>query len=93
MRAPISAFVNEPQEQPCSESTPGDMVWSGRLYEHLGRHMGHEGPVTCCALDSNLSQDAWPEYCYICGATLPYTATSPLAKSLTATTGVEWPAV
>lgn len=28
-------------------------VWSARLYEQLGRHVGHVGPVTCLALDGN----------------------------------------
>lgn len=28
-------------------------VWSARLYEQLGRHVGHVAPVTCLALDGN----------------------------------------
>ena len=28
-------------------------VWSARLYEQLGKHVGHVGPVTCLALDGN----------------------------------------
>ena len=28
-------------------------VWSARLYEHLGRHVGHAAPVTCLAMDGN----------------------------------------
>ena len=31
----------------------GWQVWSARLYEQLGKHVGHEGPVTCLALDGN----------------------------------------
>lgn len=28
-------------------------MWSARLYEQLGKHVGHVGPVTCLALDGN----------------------------------------
>ena len=28
-------------------------VWNARLYEQLGKHIGHIAPVTCLALDGN----------------------------------------